>query len=120
MNLRQSPCHCNPNLKRFCAPSMLGGVLKGPIFGARNEGFKAVSEVEKKIRQHVKLKEETELEQIEKAAVNLVPGGKPQERVLNVHQYLARYGDALIPAILESMEVEVARERTDWTGVRCD
>jgi hypothetical protein len=81
--------------------------LKGPIFAARNEGFKGAAEVEKKIRQHVKLKEETELEQIEKAAANLAPDGKPQERVLNVHQYLARYGDGLIPAILERMEVEL-------------
>lgn len=94
--------------------------LKGPIFGARNEGFKAISEVEKKIRQHVKLKEETELEQIEKAAANLAPQGKPQERVLNVHQYLSRYGDGLIPAILERMEVGLDDGRERWAGVECD
>lgn len=94
--------------------------LKGPIFGARNEGFKAVSEVEKKIRQHVKLKDETALEQVEKAAVNLAPAGKPQERVLNVHQYLSRYGGELIPAILERMEVELDAGRDGWTGVDCD
>lgn len=78
--------------------------LKGPIFQARNEGFRALSEVEKKIRQHVKLKQETELEQIEKAAANLSPLGKPQERVLNVHQYLARYGDGLLDAILAEVQ----------------
>ncbi|MFW5950939.1 MAG: bacillithiol biosynthesis cysteine-adding enzyme BshC [Gemmatimonadota bacterium] len=95
--------------------------LKGPIFNARNEGFRAVAEVEKKIRQHVKLKRETELEQIEKAAANLVPDGRPQERVLNVHQYLARYGRALIPAILERMEVGIDRTpRAEWKGVSCD
>jgi bacillithiol synthase len=74
--------------------------LKGPIFGARNDAFRGLSEVDKKIRQHVKLKQETELEQLEKAAVNLSPMGKPQERVLNVHQYLARYGPELLGAIL--------------------
>lgn len=94
--------------------------LKGPIFHARNEGFKAISDVEKKIRHHVKLNKETELEQIEKAAVNLAPEGKPQERVLNVHQYLARYGPDLIPAILERMDVELDAERAGWTGVDCD
>ncbi len=94
--------------------------LKGPIFGARNEGFKAISEVEKKIRQHVKLKEETALDQIEKVAVNLAPGGKPQERVLNVHQYLARYGSELVPSILERMEIELASSGEGWAGVRCD
>lgn len=93
--------------------------LKGPIFGARNEGFKAISDVEKKIRHHVKLNEETELEQIEKAAINLAPEGKPQERVLNVHQYLARYGPDLIPAILERMSVELGGEHPGWRGVDC-
>ncbi len=94
--------------------------LKGPIFGARNEGFKAVSEVEKKIRQHVKLREETALEQIGKVAANLAPEGKPQERVLNVHQYLARYGSDLVPSILERMEIELDGSGEGWAGVRCD
>ncbi|NIP80644.1 MAG: bacillithiol biosynthesis cysteine-adding enzyme BshC, partial [Gemmatimonadetes bacterium] len=104
----------------YDAAEEIDPTLKGPIFHARNEGFKAISDVEKKIRHHVKLKEETELEQIEKAAVNLAPEGKPQERVLNVHQYLARYGDALIPAILERMEVRLDGDGAGWTGVACD
>jgi bacillithiol synthase len=74
--------------------------LKGPISGARNDALRALGELEKKILQHMKLKQETELEQIEKAAVNLSPQGKPQERVLNVHQYLARYGPELIGRVL--------------------
>ena len=57
--------------------------------------------------------------EIEKAAANLVPDGKPQERVLNVHQYLARYGDELIPGILERMEVALDGDGSGWTGVRC-
>jgi bacillithiol biosynthesis cysteine-adding enzyme BshC len=84
----------------FEAAREVDPTLKGPIFHARNEGFKALSEVEKKIRHHVKLKQETELEQLEKAAVNLAPGGAPQERVLNVHQYVARYGAELLAALL--------------------
>jgi bacillithiol synthase len=80
--------------------------LKGPINGARNEAFRGLGEVEKKIRHHVKLAGEVELDQIEKAAVNLAPLGKPQERVLNVHQYLARYGAELIPSILEGIAAE--------------
>jgi bacillithiol synthase len=78
--------------------------LKGPIVAGRNEGLRAVSEVEKKIRQHVKVNQQTELEQIAKAAANLAPLGKPQERVLNVHQYLARYGHTLLESILARME----------------
>jgi bacillithiol synthase len=92
----------------FEAARAVDPTLKGPIFHARNEAFMGLGEVEKKVRQHVKLKRETDLEQIEKAAANLAPLGKPQERVLNVHQYLARYGDELIPAILEAVENELA------------
>ncbi|MDX1674732.1 MAG: bacillithiol biosynthesis cysteine-adding enzyme BshC [Longimicrobiales bacterium] len=101
------------------AAESIDPTLKGPIFSARNEGFKAISDVEKKIRHHVKLNEETELEQIEKVAANLAPEGKPQERVLNVHQYLARYGPDLIPAILERMEVELGHDASGWDGVDC-
>lgn len=103
----------------YDAVESIDPTLKGPIFSARNEGFKAISDVEKKIRHHVKLNEETELEQIEKAAVNLAPEGKPQERVLNVHHYLARYGEGLIPAILDRLEVRLDRDEDGWTGVRC-
>jgi bacillithiol synthase len=81
--------------------------LKSPVFAARNEALRGLAEVEKKVRQHVKSRRETELEQIEKASANLAPLGKPQERVLNVHQYLARYGDELIGAILAAVEAEV-------------
>lgn len=104
----------------YDAAESIDPTLKGPIFAARNEGFKAISDVEKKIRHHVKLNEETELEQIEKAAINLAPEGRPQERVLNVHQYLARYGDELIPAILERMEVELDGAGSGWDGVVCE
>lgn len=89
------------------AAAAVDPTLQSPIFNARNEAFRGLSEVEKKIRQHVKMRQESELEQIEKAAMNLAPLGKPQERVLNVHQYLARYGEELIGAILAAVENEV-------------
>jgi bacillithiol synthase len=91
----------------FEAARAVDPTLKGPIFGARNDALRGLSETEKKIRQHVKLKQETELEQVEKAAVNLAPMGRPQERVLNVHQYLARYGPELLGAILGAVRAGV-------------
>lgn len=94
--------------------------LKAPIFNARKEGFKGIEDVERKVRQHVKRRNETGLEQLDKAAANLAPNGKPQERVLNVHQYLARYGEALIPAILERMEIRLESDGAGWTGIRCE
>jgi bacillithiol synthase len=99
------------------AARVVDATLKGPINGARNEAFRGLAEVEKKIRHHVKLAGEVELEQIEKAAVNLAPLGKPQERVLNVHQYLARYGDELIPSILDRISAETHRTALEAEGV---
>ncbi len=94
--------------------------LKGPIQHARGESFKGVADVERKIRQHLKMRSENELEQLEKAAANLAPLGKPQERVLNVHHYLARYGPELLPAILATMRVELGAAAPEWKGVSCD
>ncbi len=93
--------------------------LKGPIFQARSEVIKGLTEVERKIRQHIKARNETGLDQLEKAAVNLAPLGKPQERVLNIHQYEARYGGGLPEAILERMEIRLDGTGSGWTGPGC-
>ncbi|MBW3552317.1 MAG: bacillithiol biosynthesis cysteine-adding enzyme BshC [Gemmatimonadetes bacterium] len=103
----------------FEAAREIDPTLKGPIFQARGEALKQLGEVEKKIRQHLKGQNETGLEQLEKAAVNLAPMGKPQERVLNVHQYLARYGEGLLDAILERMEIPMDGTGSGWTGPEC-
>jgi bacillithiol synthase len=82
--------------------------LEGRVHAARADAFKGIAEVEKKVRQQVKRQQETELEQIDKAAINLAPLGKPQERVLNIHQYLARYGQGLVTELLSAMETVLA------------
>lgn len=103
----------------FEAAREIDPTLEGPVFQARGEALKQLGEVEKKIRQHLKGQNETGLEQLEKAAVNLAPMGKPQERVLNVHQYLARYGEGLLDAILERMEIPMDGRGSGWTGPEC-
>jgi len=79
--------------------------LKGPILAARNAGFMELAEAEKKIMHHLKQRNALGLEQIDKARVNLCPGGEPQERVLTIFQYLIRYGTDLLPALAASMDV---------------
>jgi bacillithiol biosynthesis cysteine-adding enzyme BshC len=75
--------------------------------GARSavdSGKKAVSgsirSLESRLQARVREKHEVMKGQLEKAAVNLYPGGKPQERVLNVYPYLVRYGEGLLEDIL--------------------
>ena len=59
------------------------------------------------------------MEQLEKAAVNLFPLGQPQERVLNVMPYLARYGPALLEAVAGAIRVQLGTPAPAWNGVLC-
>ena len=78
--------------------------LKGPITHVRTTAFDSLSEAEKKILQAVRRENEIALQQLEKARLHLYPDGRPQERVLNVFYYLARYGRAFLDALLERLD----------------
>ena len=56
--------------------------LARPIQGARHQALAGTQEIEKKLVQHLKRRQETELGQIGRARTAVLPGGKPQERVL--------------------------------------
>jgi bacillithiol biosynthesis cysteine-adding enzyme BshC len=84
--------------------------LKGPVTNARNTAFSAFDDAERKILQSVKRQNEIALGQLAKAQQNLFPGGKPQERVMNVFYYLARYGPGLIPALLDEFHVALGTD----------
>ncbi len=74
------------------AVSDIDPTLHGAVEGARNASLSALQTLETKIARAVKRKNATVLAQIEKAHVNLWPGGKAQERVLGPLQYAMRYG----------------------------
>jgi len=93
--------------------------LKGPIQSARNAAYVQLEEIEKKVVQHLKKQNAIGVEQLEKAAVNLFPLGQPQERVLNVVPYLARYGPALLEAVAGAIRVELGTPAPAWNGVLC-
>ncbi len=61
--------------------------------------YAAIGALESKLQGRVREKNETVRQQIEKAAVNLYPGGQPQERLLNPLPYLIRYGEALLESV---------------------
>ena len=93
--------------------------LKGPIQSARNAAYVQLGEIEKKVVQHLKRQNAIGVEQLEKAAVNLFPLGQPQERVLNVMPYLARYGPALLEAVAGAIRVQLGTPAPAWNGVLC-
>jgi len=70
---------------------------------ALDTGRKAVSgsirSLESRLQARVREQHGVMQGQLEKAAVNLYPGGKPQERVLTVYPFLVRYGEGLLDEI---------------------
>jgi len=78
--------------------------LVRPVQGARHQALSGAQDIEKKLVQHLKRRQETELSQIARARTAVHPGGKPQERVLTVAPFLARYGPALVGELSETIE----------------
>lgn len=78
--------------------------LVRPVQGARNQGLGGVNDIERKLLQHLKRRQEIELGQITKARVMVLPDDKTQERVLTVAPFLARYGPGLVLELSEAIE----------------
>jgi bacillithiol biosynthesis cysteine-adding enzyme BshC len=78
--------------------------LVRPMQGARHQALSGAQDVEKKLVQHLKRRQETELSQIARARTAVYPGGKPQERVLTAAPFLARYGPALMTDLSDAIE----------------
>jgi uncharacterized protein YllA (UPF0747 family) len=83
----------------------LDPTLERTVQSARNAALAGTNEIEKKLVASVKRTQGTVLSQLARARAALAPGGKPQERVLTVASFLARYGGSL----LDEIDVEVAR-----------
>ncbi len=66
-----------------------------------------IESLEKKLKRRVKEKNEVMRHHLEKVAINLYPAGQPQERILNVHPFLARYGPELLDRVYEACAVEL-------------
>ena len=74
--------------------------LAKPVQGIRHQALAGTHDAEKKLVQHLKKREETELTQLARARTAVWPQGKPQERLLTLAPFLARYGPALLDELL--------------------
>jgi bacillithiol biosynthesis cysteine-adding enzyme BshC len=72
--------------------------LDGALAASRNRALLEAAEAERKVLAHVKRQDGGVMRLVELARGHLFPGGVPQERVLNVLQYLARE-----PRLLEEL-----------------
>jgi bacillithiol biosynthesis cysteine-adding enzyme BshC len=94
--------------------------LRGSLVSMRNQALGQLDAAEKKITSHLKKRSEVEIEQLRKAAANLYPDGAPQERVLNVVPFLARYGQELLEDMADAMQIRLEQPNPRWSGVRCE
>jgi Uncharacterized protein conserved in bacteria (DUF2317). len=72
----------------------------------QNVGKQAQSgtqDVERKLVQHLRKRSEVEMSQVERARTAVLPGGKPQERLLTVAPFLSRYGPELLQQLKQEM-----------------
>jgi len=81
--------------------------LAGPVDHLRNQGFSLLDDVERKVVQARKRESGIALQQIEKAQVQLFPGGVPQERVVPAVYFLVRYGPELMERWRDAAETAV-------------
>jgi uncharacterized protein YllA (UPF0747 family) len=86
------------------AAAEIDPTLVRPTQAVRQQALTGTQDIEKKLGQHLKKRQETELGQLARARTAVVPGGKPQERVLTVAPFLARYGPGLLGELTEAFE----------------
>jgi uncharacterized protein YllA (UPF0747 family) len=83
----------------------LDPTLERTVESARNAALAGTNEIEKKLVASLKRTQGTLVSQLTRARAALAPLGKPQERVLTVASFLARYSGS----VLDDIEREVAR-----------
>src|SRR6267143_588791 len=79
--------------------------LERTVQSARNAALAGTHEIEKKLVASLKRTQSTAAGQLARARAALLPTGQPQERVLTIGSFLARYG----AGVLDEIAAEVAR-----------
>lgn len=77
--------------------------LTRPVENARHHALTGLGDLEKKIQQHLRKREATELAQIARARTAVLPGGKSQERVLTAAGVIARHGASFLDTVNETV-----------------
>jgi len=79
--------------------------LERTVQSARNAALAGTQEIEKKLVASLKRTQSSAAGQLARARAALLPTGQPQERVLTIGSFLARYG----AGVLDEIAAEVAR-----------
>ncbi|HET7274305.1 MAG TPA: bacillithiol biosynthesis cysteine-adding enzyme BshC [Longimicrobiaceae bacterium] len=80
--------------------------LAGALGSVRNEALAGADRAERKILAHAKRENGAAAAKLDLIRDYLYPNGAPQERVLNVIGFLARYGPGLLEAIADEVDLK--------------
>jgi len=83
--------------------------LERPASAARARALHGIDKLEQKLLQHARKREATELAQVMRARASVRPAGKPQERVLTLAGFFARYGTGLLDDLARHVSAWYAR-----------
>ena len=83
------------------AAAAIDPTMESPADAARRKALYAVDELDKKLVQHARKRESVELGQVGRARLSVSPNGKPQERVLTMPGFMARYGDTVLTGLAD-------------------
>jgi bacillithiol biosynthesis cysteine-adding enzyme BshC len=85
------------------AVTAIDPTLERPTGATRQQALSGLEGIEKKVRQHLRKREATELAQIARARATVLPGGRPQERVFTAAGWLGRYGRGFLDDVLAAI-----------------
>jgi bacillithiol synthase len=88
------------------AAAGLDPTLHGMVGARANRALAGVADAERRILRAVKRREATTVARVRRLRAHLRPEGEPQDRVLNVLHYLARYGPSLLEALADAVTAE--------------
>lgn len=80
---------------------------KSAVASGKGAVFSGLKDLEGRLQARVKEKNQVMQQQLERAAVNLHPNGRPQERVLNPYPYLVRYGESLLDDLYDMVRTSL-------------
>jgi len=86
------------------AAAAIDPTIEKPILNLCNQAMTGTQEAEKRLVNHLKKRQVIETQQIARARELVLPLGKPQERVLTVAPWLARFGPILTQELLQVIE----------------
>jgi bacillithiol biosynthesis cysteine-adding enzyme BshC len=86
------------------AAAVIDPTIEKPVRNLRQQALQGTDDAERRLVNHLKKRQATETQQIARARELVQPLGKPQERVLTVAPWLARYGPSLLTELLTVIE----------------